>query len=436
MKNHLLDIVDKQDSGEPAGIYSVCSSNTFVLKAAMLQALEDHSYLLIEPTANQVNQYGGYTGMKPGDFVNLISELASAVGFDREKRVLGGDHLGPHPWKEETAQDAMHKAEVLVREYVAAGFSKIHLDTSMPCRDDGVRPGESLDEHVVADRAAELCRVAEETYHKSKHSDQPPPVYVIGTEVPIPGGAEGSIHDIEVTSVDSASETIEITKKAFFKRGLEDAWERVIAQVVQPGVEFGNSDIVEYDAQKAAGLSTFINNYKGMVFEAHSTDYQPQDRLSELVNDGFAILKVGPWLTFSFREAIFALSFIEKELLSSQSSAELSNLQAILDQAMVNGPASWKGHYEGDDEWLKLLRKYSYSDRSRYYWQDASVRNAVQKLFANLEQHGIPLPLLSQFLPDQYRAITQGELENKPASIVLHKIQQTIGIYSRATGQA
>lgn len=51
----------------------------------------------------------------------------------------------------------MAKAEVLIADYVTAGFSKIHLDASMSCADDPI----PLDPHVVAERAARLCQVAE-----------------------------------------------------------------------------------------------------------------------------------------------------------------------------------------------------------------------------------------------------------------------------------
>ena len=52
----------------------------------------------------------------------------------------------------------------------------------------------------------------------------------------------------------------------------------------------------------------------GLVFEAHSTDYQPPESLSRLVIDGFAILKVGPGLTFALREALYALDEIAAAL--------------------------------------------------------------------------------------------------------------------------
>lgn len=432
MKNYLLDIVQAQDQGDSKGVYSVCSSNKYVLLASMLQAKQDVSFLLIEPTANQVNQFGGYTGMNPKDFVAFIHDLAGMVDFPVQKIVLGGDHLGPNPWKNEVASEAMEKSRELVKAYVEAGFTKIHLDTSIPCADDEVVPGKPLNDYIVAERAASLCQVAEETYSQLKN-ETVKPVYVIGTEVPIPGGAEGELEDIEVTSVASAQKTLEVTKEVFHKRGLGDVWGRVIAQVVQPGVEFGNSDVVKYDPSKSIDLSHFIKSYEGKVFEAHSTDYQPVDCLGNLVRDSFAILKVGPWLTFAFREAVFALSMIEDELVANHKINVPSNFRDVLDQVMVEHPEAWEKHYHGDETKLRFLRKYSYSDRSRYYWENSSVKEALEVLFNNLSQTAIPLPLLSQYLTNQYRAVLNGRIENDPKEIVLHKIQEVTSWYSHAT---
>jgi D-tagatose-1,6-bisphosphate aldolase subunit GatZ/KbaZ len=89
----------------------------------------------------------------------------------------------------------MEKSRALVRAYVEAGFNKIHLDTSIPCADDDVNLGVPMNDEIAARHAAGLCKVAEETYQKI-FSDSGKPVYVIETEIPIPGGAEVSIHDV------------------------------------------------------------------------------------------------------------------------------------------------------------------------------------------------------------------------------------------------
>ena len=68
----LKKIVQMQKKGIPAGLYSACSANELVLEACMERAMKDSGYVLIEATANQVNQYGGYTGMKPSDFKRFV----------------------------------------------------------------------------------------------------------------------------------------------------------------------------------------------------------------------------------------------------------------------------------------------------------------------------------------------------------------------------
>ena len=92
--------------------------------------------VLIEGTSNQVNQFGGYTGMRPADYKEFVLGLADKVNFPRERVILGGDHLGPLVWCKEPEESAMAKARDLVREYVLAGYKKIHLDTSMRLGDD------------------------------------------------------------------------------------------------------------------------------------------------------------------------------------------------------------------------------------------------------------------------------------------------------------
>ncbi len=430
--NILEKVVTDQHQGRSVGVYSVCSANRYVLKAAMLQAKRDQSGVLIEPTVNQVNQFGGYTGYTPAQFVEYIKTIAQSVDYDSQQIILGGDHLGPNPWRKGSAEEAMKNSRTLVQDYVAAGYTKIHIDTSIRCADDEGNAHHPMDDVIVATRAAELCRIAEETLEKTG-ANANDVVYVIGTEVPIPGGAEGALHELQVTSVEAAKHTLEVTKEIFFENGLEDAWSRVIAQVVQPGVEFGNQEVVEYNPEKAKQLSKFIETYEDKIFEAHSTDYQTITGLRNLVRDHFAILKVGPWFTYAFREAIFALSIIEEELSPLKKAMKISHFRDQLEKVMLDQPDSWQDHYSGSDPELHFLRKYSYSDRSRYYWQQPIVKASLEQLFQNLSKEPIPLTLLSQYLPEQYKAIREGNLENDPEQIALHKVQEITELYSNAT---
>jgi len=429
----LFRIVQENHGGKHAGIYSICSANRFVLEAGMEQAKRDGSLLCIESTSNQVNQFGGYTGQTPAEFAAFVKEVAKAEGFPQERILLGGDHIGPHVWRAEKASSAMAKARELVQGYVRAGYTKIHLDASMPCGDDPGDRQRALADELVNERAAELCQAAEEAYKEIK-AGSPAPLYVIGTEVPIPGGEQQGSQAPEVTSTEDLARTLATARQAFFSRGLEEAWERVIAVVVQPGVEFGDSSVFAYDAAKAKRLTRYVAERWDRVYEAHSTDYQTRGALHEMVRDHFAILKVGPWLTFAFREAVFALAEMEEEWLGSKRDVTLSKVREELEAAMLENPSHWKSYYRGGEAELKFARKYSYSDRSRYYWPQPRVACALQRLLNNLAAQAAPLSLVSQYLPKQCEAIREGRLENHPRELIREKILEVLNIYANACG--
>lgn len=420
--NYLDYLTASHHFGPPLGLTSVCSAHPLVLEAALRHGLEHKLPVLIEATCNQVNQFGGYTGMRPADFAAFVTGLAERVGFPRERLLLGGDHLGPLVWADEPAQAAMEKAKTLVRAYVQAGFTKIHLDCSMPLG------GESQPSvEVIARRTAELAQIAENTIHANSEA----PIsnielrYVVGSEVPPAGGAKAGETHISVTHSDDAAQTIALTQQAFLNLGLESAWRRVRALVVQPGVEFGDETVHEYDRGAAAELKRFIETVPGLVYEAHSTDYQTRTALRALVEDHFAILKVGPWLTFAFREAVFALAEMEAAL----GLQPASRIRETLEAAMLNNPVHWKKHYGGDSRAQKFARSFSFSDRIRYYWNTPETRQAFGRLMLNLGENPLPLTLLSQYLPKQYEKVRSGELKNHPRELLLAHIRQILEYY-------
>ncbi|MCX7015206.1 MAG: class II D-tagatose-bisphosphate aldolase, non-catalytic subunit [Candidatus Sumerlaeota bacterium] len=430
----LLEVVAAQKRGEPRGMYSLCSANRFVLEAGMLQAMRDRAWVCIEATSNQVNQFGGYSGLTPERFVAFVEDVARSVGFPVDRLLLGGDHLGPNVWRHEPAEAALTKARELVQAFVRAGFSKLHLDASMPCADDFLDGRPYLDVGTAAARTGELCEAAEAACLGMP--DLRPARYVVGTEVPRAGGLQNKAAESETTQPADAEETVALTREAFAARGLEAAWERVAAVVVQPGVEFGDDTVIPYDRAKTRALSRWIERSPQLVYEAHSTDYQTRDALKQMVEDHFALLKVGPWLTFALREALFALAAIEEEWLARSAGVALSNLPAALDEAMRKRPEHWIHYYRGEEADLRRARKYSFSDRSRYYWGDPAVQGALSALFANLRRGPIPLTLLSQFLPVQYDAVRSGRVENTPKALVLDKIMEVTARYAFACGDS
>ncbi len=215
----LLEVVASQKHGEARGLGSVCSSLRPVLEAAVQQALEDGAPLLVESTCNQVNQFGGYSGLTPVAFVALVRTMAKASGLPGHRLILGGDHLGPYPFRGEPAHRAMAKATEMVRAYIAAGYRKLHLDASMRLADD---PGDlrgPLAVERIAERCTDLCSAAEAAWAQARSEAgtdaEEPPVYVIGTDVPTPGGSIEAESGVHVTTTSELQETIETTRRRF-----------------------------------------------------------------------------------------------------------------------------------------------------------------------------------------------------------------------------
>jgi D-tagatose-1,6-bisphosphate aldolase subunit GatZ/KbaZ len=362
--------------------------------------------------------------MTPAAFRDFVYGIAGRSGLARERVLLGGDHLGPNAWQGQSAEEAMTKAEVLIDQYVRAGFRKIHLDCSMSCAGDPV----PLPDSVVAERAARLCVVAERAWSAAGGEA---PVYVVGTEVPVPGGAHEDLETLSVTTPGAAGLTIKVHRLAFAAAGLDAAWPRVIGLVVQPGVEFDHHKVIDYQPQQAAQLSRFIESEPTLVYEAHSTDYQTPANLAALVADHFAVLKVGPGLTFALRETLWALADIEQQM-----GDKGSDFKNVVLEVMRAEPEYWRKYYDSDPARARFDQQYSLSDRIRYYWPHPAIQAAQAQLLANLERTPPPLTLLSQYLPAQYKAVREGRVRNLPADLLKEGVAKVLRQYMDACAGA
>ena len=406
MKHPMQEMMEKRRQGIKCGIPSYCSANELVLEIALRRAKLLNTPVLIEATANQVNQYGGYTGMLPKDFYKLVLDMAAEIDLPEQMVILAGDHLGPLTWQNLPESEAMEKSIELVYQYARAGFTKIHLDTSMKVADEAEG---HLSTEVIARRGAILYKAAIKGYEELK-AEKPEairPVFVIGSEVPIPGGAQEAEDSLAVTSVAAFKDTVATYKRVWEEEGVGEGMNDVIAVVVQPGVEFGDDQVFLYDHDAAAELCAALKEFPEVCFEGHSTDYQSRECLKAMVEDGIAILKVGPALTYGLREALFSMSLMENELVPEE---ERSNFIDVLEKVMLENPGNWQKHYHGDEKQLHLARKYSFSDRARYYIGQPEVVEAMNKLFANLNAHKIPLNMLHQYMPLTYAKVRDGEL--------------------------
>ena len=424
MKHPISEILANRKHGSVKGVISLCTASPLVIETSMQHYKTVLSPLIIEATANQVNQDGGYTNMTPKDYADFVIGLAHKNGFPLNRLILGGDHLGPLVWSDLDEATAMDKAEVLIDAFVSAGFTKIHVDTSMKLDSDDKT--QVLPTSIIAARGIRLIKAAEAAYKNllKRNPKALAPVYIIGSEVPTPGGAQEE-ETLQVTTPDAFRETVEIYKVNLSKAGLAHLWPRIVAAVVQPGVEFGDTSVHEYDRQAASHLIESLAAFSPLVFEGHSTDYQTKYHLKAMVDDGIAILKVGPALTFALREGLFALSAIETELIDDVE--QRSNLRTVLENTMLANPKNWHKYYHGTDYDLAFARKFSYSDRSRYNMFEPEMVQAMQRLFENT--NAIPLSLLSQYMPIQYRKVREGQMSADPRALASDWVNECLNDY-------
>lgn len=423
---HLRDTIARSRAGMPAALPAVCSAHPDVLRAALLLAEELDRPLIVEATSNQVNQFGGYTGQTPADFVRQIGQIADAAGVDRARLVLGGDHLGPQVWRKGPAPEAMARAEAMVTAYAAAGFTKIHLDCSEGCAGEAAQ----VSDECAAERSARLAAAC-----LAAAPDPAALSFVIGTEVPPPGGAraEAADHVIAPTNPDAAAATLHAHRAAFSAAGLASAWPQVCALVVQPGVEFSPEAVHHLPPGDGAALRAVLDDWPGIAFEAHSTDYQSPEAYGRLAGMGFAVLKVGPALTFAYRQAIYALDAIADVAGLDTGLDPAQRVPAVMEAEMRAAPGHWQGHYPDDDSpAARLLRHFSYADRIRYYWARPAARAAVARLLAAFDAAALPDPALAQgFAPEVIdRAAALRRAEPHPArALIAASVQMALRPY-------
>lgn len=410
----LREIVARNRAGEICAIPSVCSAHPDVLRASLMLAERLNQPLVIEATSNQVNQDGGYTGMRPADFITFVHAIADQAGVSHARIAFGGDHLGPQVWRKGPANEAMAKARVLVADYVRAGFRKIHLDCSEGCAGEPAQLGDDL----AATRAADLAGAA------LAATDSPSDlIFVIGTEVPPPGGARADEHgDITPTTPAAAAATLHAHAEAFRAAGLGHILPQVAGLVVQPGVEFSPMQVHHLPMHRDPGLLAALAEWPGICLEAHSTDYQHPEVFPRLAQLGFAFQKVGPALTFAYRRAVYALDALRQQA----GWADTAPLSQVMERLMLADPAHWQAHYHTASGDLRVQRHFGLADRIRYYWPQPEAVQAVQSLFRDLNGRALPDPMLAQGFEPSVIANAHRIGGDMAAALVVSEIQAAL----------
>ena len=417
MSDILRRIIARNRAGEVCAIPSVCSAHPDVLWASLKLAEALVQPVVIEATSNQVNQDGGYTGMTPADFIGFVHGIADAAGVARGRIIFGGDHLGPQAWRKGPADQAMAKARVMVAEYVRAGFGKIHLDCSEGCQGEPAQLGDA----IAAARAADLAKAA-----LAAAADPASLIFVIGTEVPPPGGARADEHgDITPTTPASAAATLTAHAEAFRAAGLGHVLPQIGGLVVQPGVEFSPMEVHHLPQSRDPQLRAVLADWPQVCLEAHSTDYQHDSVFPRLAELGFAFQKVGPALTFAYRQAVYALDTLRQQA----GWATSAPLVGVMEALMLAQPGYWQGHYRGDSGDIRVERHFGLADRIRYYWPQPEAQAAVAAVLRDLDGRALPDPMLLQTFPAQVIAQAHEIGGPLPQALIYAAIQTALRPY-------
>ena len=339
---------------------SFCTSNIDVIESILFFCNIKKLPCLIESTSNQVNQHGGYTNKTPKMFVKEISSLRKKIKFDSKRLFLGGDHLGPLPWGKKNKNIAIKNSISLINDYLSENFCKIHVDTSIKCKND-----KFINSEIVFNRTSEILN---NDSIKKKIKNR---LLVVGTEVPLAGGGDNK--NLIRTSTKQIETEVFNFKKIFQKINLRNIF---FGLVIEPGMKYKHSKITKPNFTQF-GNKKNISKKNNFFYEAHSTDYQSKKILRQLVKNNFRFLKVGPELTYNYARSLFFMENIEKKKIKLKN----SNIKKTIFFSMLKNKKYWNGYYIKKKPELFLNSKL---DRMRYYFDTKEVKNSVGILRRNI----------------------------------------------------
>ena len=342
-------------------IPSFCTANEDVIKIILLYCKINNVPCLIECTSNQVNQFGGYTKKSPKEFRDYVFEIAQKINFNKKNIFLGGDHLGPLPWKNLNSNLAIKNSIKMINNYLDSKFCKIHIDTSIKCKNDKI-----FNSQTKFERARKILK-------KLKFKNKSDIFYVVGSEVPTSGSDIKKL--LKPTSFDTIKkDSIRYSQILFEKTHRYKTY----GLVIEVGMKYKDKSIQKPNFRNFLKKKKFSleNNF---VYEAHSTDFQSIYTLKKLVNNNFKFLKVGPELTFLYLRSLFFMQKIENFFKDKNN----SNFKKSLIKEMLKNRKYWINFYKKNS--LKQFLNSQY-DRSRYYLDLENVKKSIFKLKSNINK--------------------------------------------------
>jgi tagatose-1,6-bisphosphate aldolase non-catalytic subunit AgaZ/GatZ len=364
----------ENESGIHRTIFAACPNSITVIKAALRSAKRCNGPIKFAATLNQVDIDGGYTNLNQQEFVKTIREQARIIHFTGPV-IVAVDHGGPwlkdiHRTEKWPLSKTMSWVKKSFEAAVDAGYDLIHVD---PTIDINLNHGEVINIDVVTDRTIELIEHTEK-YRSSKGLRRIS--YEVGTEE-----VHGGLADMNVFN-----HFLEQLKKGLAEKNLLEVWPCFIVGKV--GTDLHTT---MFDPFVAKELTTVAARY-GSYIKGHYSDFV--ENPGEYPESGMGAANIGPEFTEMEYDGLLELAEIEQSLFNDQLVPKTSDIKNVIWRMVIESQRwkKWLTENENDEDFYanSLPRQeWIIKTCARYIWENPEVLAARDKMFKNIENHGI-----------------------------------------------
>ena len=331
------------------GITLLCISpiSPEVIHAGLLSAKNKAKPLVFIASLNQVDIDGGYTGLTPRKFKELINNLRKELNIE-SPIILEADHVGPwlkddHVYKRLNYEDSLNLVMKSIEEIIRAGYDIIHIDTTIDL--ESPTGYSSID--TAVDRTINLIEYAE-NIAKS-----------FGVEI----------------SYEVGSDRWKLASPLMFEEFLRKLTDKIkainrnvlnkiifsVADVgleVKPGNRIDPNSIINY-VEIARKYDTYL--------KIHSGDYLENPEV--LPRLGVGGLNIGPMLA----DVIYR---VVKKIITENLSNKAQDILNQINQSIISADKLSK--YTGKS--LSEIEEYKLGIASRYIWSKNHIRELLLRI--------------------------------------------------------
>lgn len=410
----MLRTIDELSEGQDrrATLLGICPVSRSTIKASIECAKLLNFPLMFVATLNQVDIDGGYTGLTPKDFVDLVRRECEKLEF-RGPTIIALDHGGPwlkdrHVIERLGLEEALEWVRKSIEACIKAGYDLLHIDTTV---DIWLEKGESLSIDVVVERTVDLIEYAETI---RRENGLPRLSYEVGTEE-IHGG---------ITSPQLFMEFILKLKAGLREKGLEDVWPCFIVGNVGTYLAPTN----RFDLDKARILVEIAKAHN-LYVKGHYTDYvsNPED----YPKAGMGGANIGPELAHAEYIALERLAELEEILYNRGHIVNLSNMMRKLNNEVIRS-GRWKKWLTEKESFLEFdqlpieRRKWLLGTGSRYVLSGSELIETRTILQENLERYGIDVEktIMTQLVDVLWKYVNAFNLKDLTSKLNMMFVKQ------------